>query len=239
MQIVFGRLDVVRHVDSASRTTRVPRAIFLNGATIGLLYGLLGMGLILVYRANRIINFAQAQLGSVPAVDRAAAHHRARTSTTSSPCPVVIIGGALLGAARRGADHPPVHGRAPPDRHRGDDRRVAAAAVLRVPGAERGSPATLVSSRPASRRRGPASAFDVGPAAVHRRLLRRRRRHRRHLRRPRRLLPLHRHGHRRAGVGRERRAGVAARHPGATGCRRSCGSSPRCCRRSPCSCGRR
>ena len=46
----------------------MPRAIFLNGATIGLLYGLLGMGLILVYRANRIINFAQAQLGSVPAV---------------------------------------------------------------------------------------------------------------------------------------------------------------------------
>ena len=46
----------------------VPRTIWFNGAAVGLLYGLLGMGLILVYRANRIINFAQAALGTVPAV---------------------------------------------------------------------------------------------------------------------------------------------------------------------------
>ena len=68
MQVVFGRFQIVRPSTSASRTARSPAPIFLNGASIGLLYGLLGMGLILVYRANRIINFAQAQLGAVPAV---------------------------------------------------------------------------------------------------------------------------------------------------------------------------
>jgi branched-chain amino acid transport system permease protein len=63
VQLLFGE---VAGIGLQSRP--VPRAIFLNGAAIGMLYALLGMGLILVYRANRIINFAQAQLGSVPAV---------------------------------------------------------------------------------------------------------------------------------------------------------------------------
>ena len=67
VQVVFGRLDA-GPLELGLRDAAIPRAIFLNGAAIGLLYGLLGMGLILVYRANRIINFAQAQLGSVPAV---------------------------------------------------------------------------------------------------------------------------------------------------------------------------
>ena len=35
---------------------------------IGALYALVAMGLIVVYRANQVINFAQAQLGAVPAV---------------------------------------------------------------------------------------------------------------------------------------------------------------------------
>ena len=65
VQALFGHLDA-GPIHLGLRADAVPRAIFLNGATIGLLYGLLGMGLILVYRANRIINFAQAQLGSVP-----------------------------------------------------------------------------------------------------------------------------------------------------------------------------
>src|SRR5262249_22959788 len=40
----------------------------LQGLIAGLLYGLLAIGLVLVYRANRIINFAQGQLGVVGAV---------------------------------------------------------------------------------------------------------------------------------------------------------------------------
>ena len=38
----------------------------LNGAVIGTLYALVAFGIILVYRANRIINFAQAGLGVLP-----------------------------------------------------------------------------------------------------------------------------------------------------------------------------
>jgi branched-chain amino acid transport system permease protein len=47
---------------------RPPLGEFVFGALIGLLYALLAFGLILVYRANRIINFAQAEMGSVAAL---------------------------------------------------------------------------------------------------------------------------------------------------------------------------
>jgi len=97
VQIIFGRLDLGM-VELGLRSNAVPRAIFLNGATIGLLYGLLGMGLILVYRANRIINFAQAQLGSVPAVVALLLILRKDISYWAV-LPIVFAGGALLGAA--------------------------------------------------------------------------------------------------------------------------------------------
>ena len=42
--------------------------IMVNGMVIGTLFALIAFGIILVYRANRIINFAQAGLGSVPAL---------------------------------------------------------------------------------------------------------------------------------------------------------------------------
>ena len=45
-----------------------PLGVYLNGVVIGSLYALLGAGLILIYRANRIISFAQAELGAVPAL---------------------------------------------------------------------------------------------------------------------------------------------------------------------------
>lgn len=66
-QFILGRVQF-GFLDLGLQDGIVPRTIWLNGAIIGLLYGLLGMGLILVYRANRIINFAQAALGAVPAV---------------------------------------------------------------------------------------------------------------------------------------------------------------------------
>ncbi len=43
-----------------------PAGILLSGATIGLLTALIAVGMALVYRANRIVNFAQADLGYVP-----------------------------------------------------------------------------------------------------------------------------------------------------------------------------
>ena len=47
---------------------RLPTGIVIYGAVIGALYGLTAIGLILVYRANQVVNFAQAGLGAVPAV---------------------------------------------------------------------------------------------------------------------------------------------------------------------------
>lgn len=46
----------------------VPFGVYAYGLVVGSLYALLSFGLILVYRANRIINFAQGSLGAVPAI---------------------------------------------------------------------------------------------------------------------------------------------------------------------------
>jgi branched-chain amino acid transport system permease protein len=45
-----------------------PLGLLLYGAVIGCLYGLIAVGLVLVFRANRVVNFAQAGLGAAPAV---------------------------------------------------------------------------------------------------------------------------------------------------------------------------
>jgi branched-chain amino acid transport system permease protein len=95
VEFIFGRLRL-GPIDVGLQSRYVPHAIFLNGALIGLLYGLLGMGLVLVYRANRIINFAQAQLGSVPAVVALLLIGR-KDVNYFLVLPIVILGGALLG----------------------------------------------------------------------------------------------------------------------------------------------
>jgi branched-subunit amino acid ABC-type transport system permease component len=40
-----------------------PLAVIVLGVIIGMTYGLLAVGLVLVFRANKIINFAQGQIG--------------------------------------------------------------------------------------------------------------------------------------------------------------------------------
>jgi branched-chain amino acid transport system permease protein len=45
----------------------VPLEIYFVGIIQGLLVGLIGLGFVIVYRANRIVNFAAADLGAVPA----------------------------------------------------------------------------------------------------------------------------------------------------------------------------
>ena len=45
-----------------------PSGIVLNGALVGGRIALIALGIALVYRANRIVNFAQGDLGAVPAV---------------------------------------------------------------------------------------------------------------------------------------------------------------------------
>ncbi|MGB8652266.1 MAG: ATP-binding cassette domain-containing protein [Mycobacteriales bacterium] len=67
VQLAFGRGSAA-HVAGIPVPDGVPFGIIVNGALLGLLYALLAFGLILVYRAQRIVNFAQAGLGAVPAV---------------------------------------------------------------------------------------------------------------------------------------------------------------------------
>jgi ABC-type branched-subunit amino acid transport system permease subunit len=46
----------------------IPGFVLVQGVVVGLNYGLLALGLVLVYKTNRILNFAQGQLGVVAAV---------------------------------------------------------------------------------------------------------------------------------------------------------------------------
>ena len=49
-------------------TVSVPRFVLIEGVITGLNYGLLALGLVLIYRTSRVLNFAQGQLGVVAAV---------------------------------------------------------------------------------------------------------------------------------------------------------------------------
>src|SRR5438309_9308248 len=46
----------------------LPLGIVIRGLVYGCLYSLLAMGVVLIYRANRVLNFAQAEFGAVAAV---------------------------------------------------------------------------------------------------------------------------------------------------------------------------
>jgi branched-chain amino acid transport system permease protein len=46
----------------------LPVGIIILGAVFGSLYALTAVGLVLIYRANRVVNFSQAELGSIGAV---------------------------------------------------------------------------------------------------------------------------------------------------------------------------
>jgi ABC-type branched-subunit amino acid transport system ATPase component/ABC-type branched-subunit amino acid transport system permease subunit len=66
-ELLFGR-GRVTHVGALPLPTGIPLGILANGMVIGTLYALVALGLILVYRADRLISFAQVGLGAVPAV---------------------------------------------------------------------------------------------------------------------------------------------------------------------------
>jgi len=100
VQLVFGRIDIplvdIGFLEVGRYPQSLPREVLIDGGVVGALYALVGMGLILVYRANRIINFAQAQLGAVPAVIALLLIAK-RGWPYLAVIPIVIIGGALLG----------------------------------------------------------------------------------------------------------------------------------------------
>ncbi|MDX1511724.1 MAG: hypothetical protein R3249_10275, partial [Nitriliruptorales bacterium] len=102
IQLMFGQVDLpfvdVAALEVGFGPRPIPRGIFLEGAVLGALYAFVGMGLILVHRANRIINFAQAQLGAVPAVIALLLIARQGVNYWLV-LPIVVFGGAMLGAA--------------------------------------------------------------------------------------------------------------------------------------------
>jgi branched-chain amino acid transport system permease protein len=73
----------------------------LNGIALGSLYGIIAVALVLVYRTSRIINFAAAALGAVPAIT-------ALLMTTTwgvsylLTLPIAIVGGLAVGALTDG-----------------------------------------------------------------------------------------------------------------------------------------
>ncbi len=68
LRAATGLLGLVVVLEVLLRNNRPPPGEFVFGALIGLLYALIAFGLILIYRANRIINFAQAEMGAAAAV---------------------------------------------------------------------------------------------------------------------------------------------------------------------------
>jgi len=47
---------------------RTPYGAVLQGVVLGLLTSLVALGIVLTYRSNRVLNFAQAELGLLPTV---------------------------------------------------------------------------------------------------------------------------------------------------------------------------
>ena len=95
VQLLFGRLPLI---GIGRYENPVPPGIFVLGIVIGSLYALVAMGTILIYRANRIINFAQAGLGAVPAVFALVLMSR-KGLPYFVALPIVLLGGAGLGAS--------------------------------------------------------------------------------------------------------------------------------------------
>lgn len=69
---------------------------WINGLTLGALYGVLATGIVLIYRALRIINFAAAAVGAVPAIFAFSADNKGWMNFAEA-LPIVIVGGALCG----------------------------------------------------------------------------------------------------------------------------------------------
>ncbi|HWW54667.1 MAG TPA: ABC transporter permease, partial [Acidimicrobiales bacterium] len=70
---------------------------FIDGIVLGSLYGIIAVALILIYRTNRIINFAAGAIGAVPAVLALVldAHDKIPYLAV---LPIALIGGPLFGA---------------------------------------------------------------------------------------------------------------------------------------------
>ena len=69
----------------------------VNGLSIGALYGIIGVALVLAYKTSRVINFAAAAVGAVPAIV-AVSLTIADGVSYALTLPIAIVGGLLFGA---------------------------------------------------------------------------------------------------------------------------------------------
>jgi len=90
-------LAVVAYVLVVETLFHPPADLFIKGIAIGALYGLIATGVILIYRTNRIINFAAAGIGAIPAVTAVLLQVR-KGMPYAFGIPIVVIGGLGLGA---------------------------------------------------------------------------------------------------------------------------------------------
>src|SRR3954447_13588904 len=72
-----------------------PQAM-ISGVSLGGLYGIIGVGIVLTYRTSRIINFAAAAVGAVPAIT-AVLLSTAHNVNYLLTMPIALIGGAGTG----------------------------------------------------------------------------------------------------------------------------------------------
>lgn len=78
-------------------TKGLPLGIVLLGVVYGSIYALLAMGIVLIYRGNRIINFAQAQIGIIAAVLAIELNVTEGVNVVVS-CLVGIVAAVIIGA---------------------------------------------------------------------------------------------------------------------------------------------
>ncbi|MHB8593297.1 MAG: ABC transporter permease [Acidimicrobiales bacterium] len=83
----------------------------VNGVALGSLYGIMAVAVVLIYRTQRVINFAAAAIGSVPAIIALYLDIQYHISYLIV-LPIVLVGGPLMGAVtdifvmRRFSDSP-------------------------------------------------------------------------------------------------------------------------------------
>ena len=95
----FGRVTVAcaAFLLVVELTFHLSLVYLIQGLVLGSLYGIIGVGLILIYRTNRIISFAAAAVGAVPAIF-ALLLDVAHGVSYLAVLPIALVGGALFGA---------------------------------------------------------------------------------------------------------------------------------------------
>ena len=108
--------------------TWITTQLVFDGVVAGLVIGLLAMGIVLVYRSTRVINFAVGNMGLVGAGLLALLRRRLRRAVLARGDRVALVVGTLLRRAHRARRHPPAVRRATRDRARRHHRRRPAVA---------------------------------------------------------------------------------------------------------------